>query len=138
MEASIIRLDVGGTPYATSLETLCRYPESMLARMFTGELPNRRTPDGSYFIDRDGLSFRKVLNFLRTAKVHATSEAERRELLREAEYFQLPEMSDKLRGLLPRRKSIVLDGTFTTTHVDRHYRRLELKETVQLQGYMAA
>ena len=36
----IIRLDVGGTPYTTSRDTLCRYPDSMFARMFSGELPN--------------------------------------------------------------------------------------------------
>ena len=89
----IIRLDVGGTPYTTSRDTLCRYPDSMLARMFSGELPTSRTSDGSHFIDRDEPSFRKVLNFLRTAKVDITSEVERQELLLEPDYFQLSMMS---------------------------------------------
>lgn len=92
----VIMLNVGGTPYATSRDTLCRYPDSMLARMFSGDLPTRKTPDGSYFIDRDGLSFRKVLNFLRTSQVNVTSNTERSELLLEADYFQLLSVSEEL------------------------------------------
>lgn len=82
----IIRLDVDGTPYATSRDTLCRVPDNKLARKVSGELPTKRTPDGSQFTDRDGLSFRKALNFLRTAKIDATSEIERQVCL-EADYF---------------------------------------------------
>ena len=37
----MIKLNVGGTVYATSSMTLCRYPDSMLARTMDGDIPTR-------------------------------------------------------------------------------------------------
>ncbi len=36
---TIVSLNVGGVEYTTSVTTLCRHPQSMLARMFQGDLP---------------------------------------------------------------------------------------------------
>ena len=49
----------------TSLLTLTKDPDSMLAAMFSGRHALRQDDDGSFFIDRDGTHFRYVLNFLR-------------------------------------------------------------------------
>ena len=49
-----ITLDVGGVRYKTSLMTLTRYPDSMLGRMFGGDIPSTTDQDGAFFIDRDG------------------------------------------------------------------------------------
>ncbi len=35
----LVTLNVGGTEYTTALSTLCRCPDSMLARMFEGDFP---------------------------------------------------------------------------------------------------
>jgi hypothetical protein len=80
-----VRLDVGGTRYTTMLSTLCKYPGSMLAAMFSGLLESGDDDgssviddgggvglavdsDGAYIIDRDGPSFRHVLAYLRNQR----------------------------------------------------------------------
>ena len=60
-----IKLDIGGHVYATSIVTVTRDPQSMLAAMFSGRHPVEKEEDGSYFIDRDGTHFRYILNYLR-------------------------------------------------------------------------
>ena len=67
-QENVIRLDVGGIPYTTTLDTLRKVPGSMLAIMFSeGHMnPGFRTDDGRIFIDRDGELFASVLEYLRT------------------------------------------------------------------------
>ena len=48
----VIKLNVGGTVYATSSMTLCQYPDSMLARMIEGDVPTETDAEGAIFIDR--------------------------------------------------------------------------------------
>ena len=36
---ALVTLNVGGVEYTTTAATLCRRPQSMLARMFEGDLP---------------------------------------------------------------------------------------------------
>uniref|UniRef100_A0A452GNI4 Potassium channel tetramerisation-type BTB domain-containing protein n=1 Tax=Gopherus agassizii TaxID=38772 RepID=A0A452GNI4_9SAUR len=64
-----VTLNVGGTFYSTTLETLTRFPDSMLGAMFRGPRPARTDRRGHYFIDRDGKAFRHVLNFLRLGRL---------------------------------------------------------------------
>eukprot|EP01043_Picozoa_sp_COSAG02_P072373 COSAG02_NODE_13614_length_1372_cov_1.328358_1_plen_332_part_10 len=107
--ARYVRLNVGGTRYTTLLETLTRVPGSMLTAMFGGlstdtddehcsfALPQDDT--GAYIIDRDGQSFRHVLNFLRhdgpTQCSLPRSAEERSMLALEAEYYMLDELLDQ-------------------------------------------
>lgn len=83
-----IKLDVGGTIFATSLETLKSVngsffwlmfgkwnskPVSLLSvlPLFTISFSNfLKEPDGTYFIDRDPLVFRHILNWLRTRELN--------------------------------------------------------------------
>ena len=67
-QSVIVDLDVGGTLFRTTKQTLLSDPKSMLAKMFDPSaslVPVLRT-DGAYFIDRDPVYFIIVLNFLRT------------------------------------------------------------------------
>ena len=64
----IVYLSVGGTPFTTRRSTLCRVPDSALAKLFA--LDNGfRGPDkdksGAYFLDRDPCVFTWVLRYLR-------------------------------------------------------------------------
>ena len=85
-----MKLNVGGSKFETTLSTLTRHPDSMLAVMFSGrhEVPQDR--DGYVFIDRDGTHFRIILNFLRTGALDVpTSQKAASELTRELQYYQL-------------------------------------------------
>jgi len=101
---SKVRLDVGGSVYTTSTQTLRRCPNSLLSQMFGGRHELRREPDGSYFIDRDGAHFRYVLNFLRDGSLDPqTLPSDRtsvRQIIREARYYQLDALVDHLDHLL--------------------------------------
>lgn len=99
----VVELNVGGVFYTTTLATLTRDEESLLGRMFTGRAPSPvlRDAKGKYFIDRDGVLFRYVLDYLRNEKLVLPENFHERDRLRqEAEHFGLTAMVDGLVLLL--------------------------------------
>ncbi|AWP02296.1 putative BTB/POZ domain-containing protein KCTD6-like [Scophthalmus maximus] len=85
-----VTLNVGGCIYSTSLSTLQRHPDSMLGAMFGGDFPTVRDARGNYFIDRDGMLFRYILNFLRTSELTLPCDFKETALLRkEADFYQI-------------------------------------------------
>ncbi|KAK4519543.1 tRNA-His guanylyltransferase [Mucor velutinosus] len=85
-----IRLNVGGSMFETSLSTLRRDTNSLLATMFSGRHLISAESDGSYFIDRDPSHFRLVLNYLRDLRIPPTILQDTKicqELLQEAKYY---------------------------------------------------
>ena len=99
---SIIKLSVGGHVFMTSTLTLTRDPDSMLAAMFSGRHKLHTTSDGAVFIDRDGMHFRHILNFLRDGFLRSGTlpddQSVIQELIAEAEYYQLQGFLDFLSG----------------------------------------
>lgn len=69
LQSEKIKLNVGGQIFVTSITTLTKDPDSLLARMFGPNGTAVPEADGSYFIDRDGTYFRYVLNYLRDLTV---------------------------------------------------------------------
>nr|XP_022344376.1 uncharacterized protein LOC111137272 isoform X2 [Crassostrea virginica] len=121
IQDSRIKLDIGGLLFTTSLTTLNRDPDSMLAAMFSGRHELKKEDgNGSYFIDRDGTHFRYILNFLRDGEIKDGTIPENpnlwRELLTEAEYYQIQGLVGYLHSLLQnlphRNESPVSDTTF--------------------------
>ncbi|KAM3315346.1 hypothetical protein ACQJBY_033834 [Aegilops geniculata] len=105
--AAPVLLNIGGTKYATTAETLTqREPDSMLAAMFSGRhtLPHHPTT-GAVFVDRDGKHFRHILNWLRDGAIPALSDSEHYQLLREAEYYQLLGLVDYINEKLASKKT---------------------------------
>ena len=87
-----VKLDVGGHTFTTSVSTLTRDPNSMLAAMFSGRHEVKHEKDGTVFIDRDGTHFRYILNYLRDGATEGSLPEEQqalKELLNEAVYFQI-------------------------------------------------
>ena len=69
MSSGIITLDVSGELFETTLATMSKYPDSMLARMFAHSengLPAMpKTKNGHYFLEVNPDSFKIILNWLR-------------------------------------------------------------------------
>ncbi|CAA84696.2 BTB domain-containing protein [Caenorhabditis elegans] len=87
--STIVKLDVGGKIFKTTIFTLCKH-DSMLKTMFCTDVPVTKNEEGSVFIDRDSKHFRLILNFLRDGQIALPdSDREVREVLAEASYFLL-------------------------------------------------
>ena len=100
---SIVELNVGGVFYTTTLSTLTRDADSLLAQTFSSRSrqPVLRDAKGKYFIDRDGVLFRYILDYLRSQTLtltlpHNFHETDR--LCQEADYFQLAGLVRLLSG----------------------------------------
>ena len=90
----------------------------MLHAMFSGRFDTKPADDGSYFIDRDGTHFRHILNYLRTGKlVLPDDKVVRKELLNEAEFYQIDGILDELKAK-PFKDSAILSSEQRETLVD--------------------
>ena len=95
--SDIIVLNVGGIEYTTSRATLIKYPESMLARMFSGTVPTAIDKKGRYFIDRDGKLFHYILQYLRTGfTIFPEDKLESEALTIEADFYMLDKLSSQI------------------------------------------
>ena len=90
-----ISVDVGGTVYRTSIQTLTTFPMSRLGRMFNGTLPlpfNKE--EKTYFLDSDGAIFRHILNFCRYKVLSLPSGFRDLDLLHtESKFYDIPSLT---------------------------------------------
>ena len=96
----IVKLNVGGSIFTTTLTTLGKYPDtSMLAVMFdpdSGRPPAIQDSNGAYFIDRDPKAFEVVLRYLRNGKLYKGYGLSNEELLDEAKFYGLTGLEAEL------------------------------------------
>lgn len=94
----IIDLNVGGVLYTTSVETLTKECGSVLHTMFSGDISSLLTDSkGRVFIDRDGVLFRYILDYLRNDRLllpESFQETDR--LVVEAEWFKLSRLLEQV------------------------------------------
>ncbi|XP_068677924.1 uncharacterized protein [Montipora capricornis] len=94
-----LKLNVGGQVFSTSLETMKKDSGSMFHAMFSERFDTKPTEDGTYFLDRDGTHFRYILNYLRTGNLIVPEDKiVRRELLAEAEFYQVQGIIEELKA----------------------------------------
>ncbi|XP_072013576.1 BTB/POZ domain-containing protein kctd15-like isoform X1 [Amphiura filiformis] len=96
-----VHIDVGGQIYTSSLETLTRYSDSKLGKLFNGSIPIvLDSLKQHYFIDRDGHLFRHILNFMRSSRLLLPDSFDEYEALyEEARYYELGDMMDVIEGM---------------------------------------
>ncbi|KAM4624650.1 BTB/POZ domain-containing protein KCTD5 isoform 1-T1 [Polymixia lowei] len=98
-----IRLNVGGTYFLTTRQTLCRDPKSFLYRLSQAdpELDSDKDDTGAYLIDRDPAYFGPVLNYLRHGKLVLNRDLAEEGVLEEAEFYNITSLikliKDKIR-----------------------------------------
>ena len=64
-DCETIKLNVGGHLFDTSIETLKKYRPNLFTQLLSGEGNFKKSADGYYFFDRDGVHFRHILNYMR-------------------------------------------------------------------------
>lgn len=96
---SVVPLNVGGVKYVTRLSTLKKYPDSMLAALFSGRYQVDKDADGNYFLDSNGVLFGYLLEFLRNGLIPPKEQSV--PLLREAGYYGLHELVEKIQYMPP-------------------------------------
>ncbi|KAH3755732.1 BTB/POZ domain-containing protein KCTD6-like [Dreissena polymorpha] len=97
----VVKLNVGGTFYSSTKETLTKVHGSYIWRIFTGDAPCPRDERGSYFIDRDGPIFRHILNYLRSDRLSVPYGFREFDLLKvEADYYGLPALVQEIEVIL--------------------------------------
>lgn len=120
----IVDLNVGGVLLTTTVSTLIRDKNSVLAQYFAAacdpENPAPPKPESTqlgdaiiqespnrYFIDRDGQLFRYVLDYLRTGKVFLPDNFnEFKRLREEGRFYKLAEFLKQLKLLSPGEKKL--------------------------------
>lgn len=89
LSEKMIRLNVGGRSFATTLTTLQKYPDTFLARSLAtdNKIPLLRDETGAYFIDRNGELFAYVLDYYRIDRVVYPTLISREDFNRELDFW---------------------------------------------------
>ncbi|XP_059150667.1 BTB/POZ domain-containing protein KCTD6-like [Physella acuta] len=105
MSKSVLTLNVGGVLYTTTTATLLKFPESMLGSLLGRGMPSTKDANGHLFIDRDGHTFRHILNFLRCSQLCLPANFKELDLLSaEADFYQISPLIDAINDLRDKRK----------------------------------
>eukprot|EP01097_Dermamoeba_algensis_P010225 TRINITY_DN7463_c0_g1_i1.p1 TRINITY_DN7463_c0_g1~~TRINITY_DN7463_c0_g1_i1.p1 ORF type:complete len:564 (+),score=88.85 TRINITY_DN7463_c0_g1_i1:44-1735(+) len=93
----VVRLNVGGRLFITSLQTLRKHRLSRLSMLFSGRFKLEKFDDGSVFLDVNPIMFAHILDWLISGIVptdlDSTSLAR---LIEEAKFWELPELVSRL------------------------------------------
>lgn len=89
----VIEMNVGGVHYTTTRKTLTSDMNSRLAEFFDKDNQSSmliKDGKGRYFLDRDGILFRYILDYLRDQAIQLPQGfKEKKRLLKEAEYYKI-------------------------------------------------
>ncbi|XP_027306010.2 BTB/POZ domain-containing protein KCTD17 isoform X3 [Anas platyrhynchos] len=123
-QAKWVRLNVGGTVFLTTRQTLCREQKSFLCRLCQGEeLQSDRDETGAYLIDRDPTYFGPILNFLRHGKLVLDKDMAEEGVLEEAEFYNIGPLIRMIKDRLEEK-----DYTVTQVPPKHVYRVLQCQE----------
>ncbi|XP_052869861.1 SH3KBP1-binding protein 1 isoform X2 [Anopheles cruzii] len=84
----IVHLNVGGTRFSTSRQTLTWVPDTFFTSLLNGRISSLRDETDAIFIDRDPKLFSLILNYLRTKEIDIKA-VDIRVLRHEAEFYNI-------------------------------------------------
>ncbi len=102
-EEQLVTLNVGGKHYTTYRNTLTKYPQTLLGRMFSDDQKLRH--DKIPFFDRSDILFDAILNFYRTGLLNKPESVTHEMWQAELGFWGLPEeessseLKDEIEGL---------------------------------------
>jgi len=128
--ASWVRLNVGGTVFATTITTLAKDPNSFLYRICRTDdnLDSHKDNTGAYLIDRDPTYFGPILNYLRHGKLVLDHNVSEEGVLEEAEFYNITGLISLIKDRMRHRKGSLpygQDGEEAKRHI---YRVLQCHE----------
>lgn len=88
-----VRFNVGGYRYETTIETLLKYPDTLLGRMFQPENAQLLPDEKEIFIDRNGEVFPVILNFYRNGTIIIPPNLSPEQVEQELDFFQIKRIS---------------------------------------------
>ena len=90
-ENDVVKLNIGGTTYATVKSTISKQKGSYFyAMLYSGKF--KPSPDGSYFVDRNPRYFDLIMDFMRNGEsldTHGLDTYEKKKLMADMAYFML-------------------------------------------------
>jgi hypothetical protein len=111
--SDIVNLNVGGTRFSTSRQTLCSVQDSFFSSLLSGRIPSCRDEHGHIFIDRDPKHFSLILNFLRTKELNLCEAVDVAALRSEAEFYAITPLVKRLMLCEDLDRSLCGDVLFT-------------------------
>ncbi|XP_056285605.1 BTB/POZ domain-containing protein KCTD5 isoform X2 [Pseudoliparis swirei] len=119
-----VRLNVGGTVFLTTRQTLLKEQTSFLYRLCQQQDLHSDTDDsGAYVIDRDPTYFGPVLNYLRHGKLVHNKELAEEGVLEEAEFYNISPLIK-----LVKERIVERDSKATQVPTKHVYRVLQCQE----------
>ncbi|CAI9620532.1 unnamed protein product [Staurois parvus] len=120
-----VRLNVGGTCFLATRQTLCRDSKSFLYRLCQADpdLDSDKDETGAYIIDRDPTYFGPVLNYLRHGKLVINKNLAEEGVLEEAEFYNITSLIKLIKDRIRER-----DSKTSQVPVKHVYRVLQCQE----------
>ncbi|XP_007899845.1 potassium voltage-gated channel subfamily V member 1 [Callorhinchus milii] len=115
-------INVGGSRFVLSQETLSTYPETRLGKLAVSEqdsmlelCDDANFVDNEYFFDRSSQTFKYIINYYKTGRLHVNEELCAMSFLQEIEYWGIDELS--------------IDACCR----DKYYKRKEMNEALDIK-----
>lgn len=87
--SDIVKLNLGGQLFETTLTTLSNFGENFLTQLCAGDIPSFRDANGYFFIDKSGVTFGPILEFLRAGTLVLPPHIPMQAVLQDADYFSI-------------------------------------------------
>ncbi|XP_008061093.1 potassium channel regulatory protein [Carlito syrichta] len=119
----LVTLNVGGKIFTTRLATIKQFPASRLARMLDGKDQEFKIIGSQIFVDRDGVLFSFILDFLRTNQLLLPSNfSDYFRLRREALFYELDSLVDLLSPYLLQPRPDLVEVNFLSRNTQAFFR----------------